>query len=423
MLRKLFLYITAAVMVVTLGFPVTAAAIDKNKADYTFFSLNDILFYDPSACSADGSDSGGGAEGLVGNDNLEKALRYYVSKGLTLAQASGILGNYGRESGVNPAIIQGIDGNPPTIAEADYKPVNGVGFGIAQWTFTSRQSGLVALSASSNRPIIDLGLQLDYSWQELNGTHKAALTSLQAATTADNAAYVFHRDFEGSADSEETVKANRGGDALLIFAQYRTIIQDGTSGTSSENAVCTGNGKASEFVDGFAIYNQSDPASAWAKIPYGPGKDVAAAGCGPSAMAMIITALTKQTVTPADTAVYGRDHVPSTIYIVDGEGAGSLHNIQNIVGEHWGLTATNMNKSIPKINEGLRAGGLVILAGSGAAPFTSGGHFIVVRAVTADNKWLIGDSNGTKGIENSKKEWDPVFIMSMVGSYSWLLTK
>jgi hypothetical protein len=421
-LRRLILFAIAAVMVVTLGFPVTATAL-TGKSDKTFFSLNDILFYDPSACSADGSDSGGEADSLVGNDNLEKALRYYVGKGLTLAQASGILGNFGRESGVNPAIIQGVNGNPPTIASEGYKPVNGVGFGIAQWTFTSRQSGLVALSTSSSRPIIDLGLQLDYSWQELNGSHKAALTSLKAATTADNAAYVFHRDYEGSADSEETVRKNRGGDALQIYAQYRTIIKDGTGNTSSEDAVCTGNGKASEFVDGFAIYNQSDPKSAWARIPYGPGKDVAAAGCGPSAMAMIITALTKQTVTPADTAVYGRDHVPTTVYIEGGVGAGSRHNIHTIIGERWGLKSTNMNRSIPKINEGLRAGGLVILAGSGAAPFTSGGHFIVVRAVTADNKWLVGDSNGTKGIENSKKEWDPVFIMSMVDGYSWLLTK
>jgi len=400
-------------VVITLSFGVGSAKVFAS--DQTFYSLNDILFYDPDSCAV-GSSEGTGV--LVGNDNLEKILRYYVGKGLTLAQASGIAGNYGRESSFNPAVIQG-----GAIAPDNYIPVDSVGFGIAQWTFTSRQAPLVALSQSTNRKITDLSLQLDYSWQELNGSHARALVTLKQAVTPDNAAYVFHRDYEGSADTEAEVKTNRGGDAISIYNQFKSVIPDGSSSVTA-STVCTGNGEASEYIDGFVVYNQND--TKWSGNPYGNGATIGSSGCGPAAMAMIITALTKQTVTPADTAAYGASANPSTVYYdQSGAAAGSRHNIHSVMGDNWGLKSTYLGKDVAKINQGLRSGGLVVTAGSGASPFTTTGHIIVIRAVTAEGKWLIGDSNSTIGEENSKKEWDPAYILSMVGDskYVWLLTK
>lgn len=383
-------------------------------ADTAFFSRNDILFYDPESCVAGGN---GGSGALVGNDNLEKILRFYVGKGLTLAQAAGIAGNYGRESGFNPAVIQGGE-----IAGDNYQPVNTVGFGIAQWTFTVRQSPLVALAQSTNRKITDLSLQLDYTWQELTTLYKKGLDNLKASTTADNAAYVFHRDYEGSADTEAEVKQNRGGDALVYQSQFLTIIPDGTTTTAvGGSTVCSGDGTASPFMNGFTTYNQEDPA--WANNEYGPGGTIATSGCGPSAMAMIITNLTKNPVTPADTAAYGMAN--GTVNVsADGVAAGSKHNIDSVIGANWGLKTTDVGLDVAKINQGLRDGGLVVIAGSGAAPFTSGGHIIVIRAVTSTGKWMIGDSNGINGAENSQKEWDPGYILSMSDSgYARLLTK
>ena len=42
--------------------------------DYDFYSSNDILFYDPT----DADCVSGGAANLVGIDNIEKVLRFYV---------------------------------------------------------------------------------------------------------------------------------------------------------------------------------------------------------------------------------------------------------------------------------------------------------------------------------------------------------
>lgn len=374
--------------------------------DY-FYNTNDILFYDSEYVDC----YSGGSISLVGNDNLEKILRYYVGKGLTLTQASGIAGNYQQESGFNPAKIQG--GN---IADSGYSPVNGVGFGIAQWTFSSRQNPLINLSLSENKEIIDLSLQLDYSWNELNGSHAKALDTIKETTTPEDAAYVFHRDYEGSADSEEKVKEVRGGNAIAIYNTFKTAIADGSTSTSGYSDGCSGDGTPSEYIDGFAIFNQYDPQ--WANEPFG-SSTISAAGCGPSAMAMAIKALTGINITPVDTANFGSEN---NLYV---EGAGSSWSIAPKMSENWGLTATNIGGNIADINAGLRDGGIIITSGAGSSPFTSSGHYILIRAVTENGMWLVADSNGQKGIDNSSVEYDPTTLINsgMRTENVWLIKK
>jgi hypothetical protein len=122
-------------------------------------------------------------------------------------------------------------------------------------------------------------------------------------------------------------------------------------------------------------------------------------------MAMIITALTGKAVTPAETSAYAGS---KGMYI---PGSGSSWDVARVIADHWGLHAKNIDHSVVAINKVLQSGGLVITSGSGATPFTSGGHYITIRGVTSDGKWKIGDSNGQKGIANSKKTWDPQAIL------------
>lgn len=386
---------------------VTISPVNQVFAVNEFYSSNDILFYDGNASNC----LAGGSTILIGNDNLEKILRYYVGQGLTLIQASGIAGNYQQESGFNPASVQ-----PSKIADDNYKMVDGVGFGIAQWTWTARQAPLATFALSQNKKITDLLLQLDYSWQELSGLYSNSLTNLKATTTPDDAAYVFHRDFEQSNDTEATVKAVRGGNAVIIYNTFKDSISDGTSATTISASGCSGNGAPSQYIDGFAIYNQFDPQ--WANKPFG-SSTIGDSGCGPSAMAMIITALTGRIVTPADTAEYGTQigsYVP---------GEGSSWSIAKNFAEHWGLKATNIPGNVADINTALRAGGLIVTSGSGVSPFTTGGHYITIRAVTANGTWLIGDSNGQGGIANSSKEWDPTSLINngLKKNNVWVISK
>ncbi len=373
-----------------------------------FDSANDVLFYDKNDCVVIGT----GSTVLVGDDNIEKAFRFFVGKGLTTAQAAGIIGNFQAESGVDPTSIQ----SEKKPADDNYSPKDGVGFGIAQWTFTSRQKPLVEYASSTNRKVIDLSLQLDYVWKELTTTHSKSLTEIKKTDNPIDATISFHKYYEGSADSDEKVKSVRGNFAQQAYDKYRSSIPDVTNSQNTGDISCTGNGEASAFINGFAIYNQNDPQ--WNNKIYGGSTTIGEAGCGPSAMAMIITALTGNNVTPLDTAKYGAQH---GTYV---DGHGSSHNIASVVGEHWGLKASGLSASEAGVNEVLRSGGLVLAVATGSAPYTSYGHFIVVRAVTENSKWLVGDSNGQAGIANSAREWDPSTILDggARGVSMWALT-
>ncbi|MES2630727.1 MAG: phage tail tip lysozyme [Patescibacteria group bacterium] len=382
-------------------------------AQSAFYNTNEIMFFDPYSCTVG---EGEGTTDLVGNDNLEKILRYYVGKGLTLAQASGIAGNYQQESGFNPSAVQ-----PSSVAPEGYMPIDGIGFGIAQWTWTSRQGPLVELSQSSNRPVTDLSLQLDYSWYEMENQKGQSMdmAEFKATTTPEDAAYIFHRDYEVSNDSEADVKAVRGGNAINIYEQFKTVIPDNASQANDvDEAICTGDGKASAYVgDDFVIYNQNDPK--WAARPYG-NSTIGAAGCGPAAMAMIITALTGSAVTPIETAEYG---AANGTLRDDGE-KGSDTDVHSVIGDRWGLKSTQLTPDVAKINKALRDGALIVVSGRGSAPFIPDGHYIVIRGVTDDGNWMIGDSNGDLGTTYSAQEWDPgSIVINMDTNNIWAMTK
>lgn len=149
--------------------------------------LNDSTFYDDNPCS------GGSGASLVGNDNMQKAYNFFLSKQVKPIHAAGIVGNLMWESGgMNPGIVEGGAGSGIT---------PNVGFGIAQWTTPTRQQGLINYAAKSGLPPGDLSVQLNYLWESLNGNipsdnQKASLTALQNTTTVEEATKTFMDEFE-----------------------------------------------------------------------------------------------------------------------------------------------------------------------------------------------------------------------------------
>lgn len=235
MIRRIACYIAA--LIIVLSQLVTVA--QAEGFDRNFYATNDILFYDPRC-----DDGVATAEkiSLNGRDNIEKILKFLMApaQGLTLAQASGVVGNLMAESGQNidPSIIQG-GGR----ADKNYTPVNGVGFGIAQWTFTARQGPL----QNYMRPygdITNLDGQVGFMWSELTGTHAEALRKLKQATTPLDATIAFHKYYEGSADSAAQVANNRGGNAQKVYNTY--VDEPALAGSTGTPAV---DNEADEFAD------------------------------------------------------------------------------------------------------------------------------------------------------------------------------
>lgn len=148
----------------------------------------------------------------------------------------------------------------------------------------------------------------------------------------------------------------------------------------------SGGGATKYAKDGAKIYLQFD--KRWASTPFGPST-VGRAGCGPSAMAMVITALTGQSVTPDMTAKEGAARGGAT-------GAGSSWNLPELLAESgkFGIRAEKIQHSISAMNKVLTDGGMLWMCGHGGEPYNSGGHCIAVRARTESGNWKVFDSSG-----------------------------
>lgn len=331
---------------------------------------------------------------LNGNDNIEKTFRFFVGKGLDPKLAAGITGNSIAESNVNPKSVSKSGGFS----------------GMFQWDTRGRFANLKKWDASKGYDPLSLEGQLEFAWYEANA--RGNIAGLQQQTSVDLAAWYWGRFFEvaiiGGSQSkvpltnvQALTKRINGAEATFnkygpgISAPTATSTTTVTPADQASSCSLTGNGQNTTFIDGFTVYSQYDPA--WAGFAYGQST-IAESGCGPSAMAMIITNLTKKSITPADTALYATSR---GLYKA---GVGSSWDIAPVLADHWGLRTEAVGKDIAKITTALRAGGLVIASGKGALPFTSGGHYIVIRGITADGKFKIGDSGHTA---TNNQTWDP----------------
>lgn len=209
MIRRKLAWFFASILFITICLqPINAFAI----TDPIFFSKNDILMYDDECLDAGSSES----VMLAGNDNTEKILNFFMRKGLNLAQASGIVGNMMQESGLKPNVEQG-----GRLVDEGYTPINGKGFGLVQWTFTARQAPLVATVKKMGVPVTDLGGQLAFVWEELNGPYLSTLNQLRTTNDPVEAAVFVHDGYESSADSAGAVRSVRGGNAKKVYDKYK----------------------------------------------------------------------------------------------------------------------------------------------------------------------------------------------------------
>jgi hypothetical protein len=222
----------------------TVAFLASGRAYADMISLQDLqsinagtAWYDPnfSAC-------GEGIQ-LVGSDNLQQSFNFLTSKGLTAIQASAIIGNLEQESGpgLNPNAQQA--GGKSTSV-----PTPGVGFGIAQWTSAGRQAGLVTLAEEDNKPATDLGVQLSYLWDELNGqppaptSYTASLQALQSTSDIEDATVSFMNTYESpnALYAEQQNRINYAEAVLTLYGTSSPTTSDTTSESNcSEN--CTNN--------------------------------------------------------------------------------------------------------------------------------------------------------------------------------------
>jgi len=378
-----------AVLVVTLAIPAPVASA-LNQCDIDAINQDSVNYVNPECSTSTGTCSvPSGGTILQGNDNIEKSWNFFTGKGLTDEQTAGMIGNFMWESGGGTTI------NPSAENEIG-------AYGIAQW-LGGRKTNLQEFAGAKDKPVSDLGVQLDFSWSELRGAESEAYAALidvngSGTEAVKTAAQVVMDKYERPGDGTLGVRQQAALNAYTLYAGSST-------GTTTETGGCIGwSGQNTKYIDGFTVYSQCDPD--WGNNPYGKGTtNICDSGCGPTAMAMIITNLTGKKITPDQTAKYA-DSI--NMYV---PGVGSSHAIGPELAKKWGLKSEKITNSESQINNALARDGLVIVAGDGADPFTSAGHFIVIRAVTAEGKWRVGDSAHD---DTSDKDWDPAAIIAGV---------
>ena len=139
----------------------------------------------------------------------------------------------------------------------------------------------------------------------------------------------------------------------------------------------------------------------WGYCKYG-AKTIAATGCGPTSLAMIIVGLTGNTnINPKVVADYsaskGWKSGDGTAWALFTTGAAS-----------YGLRGVQVSYSAKSITENLRAGRPMICSMK-PGHFTKGGHFIVLRGITETGKILVNDPASK---ERSNKDWDVSIIVN-----------
>lgn len=376
---------------------VNDTGVDSRSIDEAFYSSNDILFYNPNdkSCAT--------REGLIsGRDNAEKVFNFLTSTEFTglqgsmnAIQAAGVLGNFQRESGMDPAAIES----------------TGEGHGLAQWSYT-RKTALFEFAESQGMEWSDLELQLQFLKSELDGSEGTNLRhhGFNNVTTPVEAAEIF-----------ETAYERAGFKAQEQRNQYAEQFYE-TFGSSSNNTwVPAGDqcsGTSGQPTGDFA----SDEFITWSQCATGPnsgpwgnhedpwGRTSCNVGCGPVSISMVIKNMTGASITPADVLQYYSDNG----FWNPGGGSNPAH--MQAAAEHWGLryeTASLDTRSIDSYREHFEAGGLIVVNGQGAEPFYAHvRHYVVARGITADGQRIIVSDPG----RGKSAEWPIQQFMASTNS-------
>lgn len=218
------------------------------KADFEerFYKLNDIIYYDAGEDCAPGGGGGGGSTNLEGNDNIEKVWNFLKSKGLSDEQVAGIMGGMWGENGgtMDPTTVQ--SGQAFDEAKAR-SPISNYALGIVQWdgdgNSSSRRGLLLDFAKEKGKSWDDLGLQLEFLWQELEGSEKAAGDAIKASSSVND---VVTHWVVGYERPREDLRAGRIAEGNQVAADL--IAKFGGKGGSSNSNRSAGGGSKITFI-------------------------------------------------------------------------------------------------------------------------------------------------------------------------------
>ena len=199
-------------------------------------------------------------------------------------------------------------------------------------------------------------------------------------------------------DDQKLLASNYAQNLSILLGdgmyQVLSMTEFSAMGASYEGVVFT------DGVTQVTYYNQLD--SRWANSPYGTD-NIGGYACGPTAMAIVVSSLTSETVDPPHMAqwAYENGYWCSR--------SGSYHTVIPGASEEWGLDVEGCTAAEPQRIVDALADGKLVVALMTKGHFTSSGHFIVLRGVTSDGQIMVADPSS---YSRSEKTWDLSIILN-----------
>ena len=210
----------------------------RNDCEYYLRKIG-VHFFNPLGKDPTGECKTGSGSVATSAESAERerfVWGFFMSKGLTPYQAAGFMGNMKAEAHFEPRLVEynflnsrgekSVAGTPSSLDD-QIPPIQTdrgqPGYGIIQWTSPGRRQGLQDLANSKNAAAPtpgDLGVQLDYLWQELNGPYNnSTLIPVMNSSDVASATEIITRHYEIPGNIEATIIV-RTEFATEFLAQY-----------------------------------------------------------------------------------------------------------------------------------------------------------------------------------------------------------
>lgn len=169
--------------------------------------------------------------------NGPKIWKYFRDKGLTNNQTAAIVGNLWKESALKPENVSDEYNRKTGITDIQYTNMvddgsytdfanDRQGYGLAMWTDPTYKSPMYEMAKKHGKSIGDLGFQLDYLWDTLNGNwKKSTLDPILASDSLEDGAVTFMENYEKPYDMDKPYKreerVNAAREMLNMFGTGR----------------------------------------------------------------------------------------------------------------------------------------------------------------------------------------------------------
>jgi len=234
----------------------------------------------------------------------------------------------------------------------------------------------------------------------------ATTITVRIYTIAYNGERYFADHIFGLTDDQKQISNYYASNLSVMLSDgiYQSLSDMEFSATdlSYEGVVFPGDGGSTSVV----YYNQLD--ERWKNEAYGTD-NIGGYACGPTSMAIVVSSLTSDTMDPIQMSewAYQNGYWCS--------GSGSYHSLIPGAAEEWGLNVEGCTASEPQRIVDALSNGKLVVAIMTKGHFTSSGHFIVLRGVTAEGKILVADP---ASYSRSEKEWDLSIILNEASKHA-----